>query len=329
MKISAHKKQQPYPQQAKHQVKMTLMNQKICIITGGNAGIGKAAAVQIAQKAEWHVIIACRSQERGEIALSQIKEQSGSDAVELMIVDMSSQASIRAFATAFENKYDRLDALIQNAAIFDISQTEAKHSVDDVETIWATNHLGPVLLTDLLLKKLKASNQGRVITIASKGLMAKRSLKIDLDDPEFRAKKFNPTNAYYQSKRAQIMYTYWLADQLKDTAVTVNCISVTSVQIDIDKYPNISGCMKQAYKLKSRFSLTPAEMAETYTWLATSEDVSNVSGKQFNENQKEVRSIAYTHQPQNLKYVMALTSRYLQYYKLLAVGEDSVLYPLN
>jgi len=286
------------------------MNEKICIITGGNAGIGKAAAVQIAQKG-WHVIIACRNQERGEIALRDIKQQSGSNAVALMIVDMSSQASIRAFAADFSAKYDQLDALIQNAAIFDISQKEAQYSADDIETIWATNHLGPVLLTDLLLEKLKASEQGRVISIASKGLMVKRSLKIDLDDPEFRQKKFNPTNAYYQSKRAQIMYTYWLAEKLKETAVSVNCISVTAVKIDLAKYPDISRWMKWAYKLKSKFSLSPAEMAETYTWLATSDEVSQISGKQFDEKRKEVRSIKYTYQPENIENVMALTMRYL------------------
>ncbi len=107
------------------------MNQKICVITGGNAGIGKAAAVQIAQKG-WRVIIACRSQERGESALHDIKAQSGSDVVALMIVDMSSRASIRAFAADFSAKYDRLDALIQNAAIFDISQKEARWRGDDL-----------------------------------------------------------------------------------------------------------------------------------------------------------------------------------------------------
>lgn len=287
------------------------MNQKICIITGGNAGIGKAAAVQIAQKG-WRVIIACRSEERGETALADIKQQSGNDGVELAIVDMSSQASIRAFAVAFSAKYDRLDALIQNAAIFDISQKEAQYSDDGIETIWATNHLGSVLLTDLLLEKLKAAEQGRVINIASKGLMVKRLLKIDLDDPEFRQKKFNPTNAYYQSKRAQIMYTYWLAEKLKETAVSVNCISVTAVKIDIAKYPDISRWMKWAYKLKSKFSLSPAEMAETYTWLATSDDVSQISGKQFDEKRKEVRSIKYTYQPENIENVMALTMRYLE-----------------
>ncbi len=75
--------------------------------------------------------------------------------------------------------------------------------------MWATNHLGPVLLTKLLLDAVKNSEQGRIITIASKGLKAKPFLKVDLEDPEFRKKKFSLVDAYYQSKRAQVMYTYW------------------------------------------------------------------------------------------------------------------------
>ena len=286
------------------------MEQKICIITGGNASIGKAAAIQIAQKG-YRVIIACRSQDRGAAALADIKRQSGSDAVALMLVDMSSRASIRAFADAFTAKYGRLDVLIQNAAVFDISQKEPQYSDDDVEIIWATNHLGPVLLTDLLLDLLKQSEQGRVITIASKGLMAVRRLKIDLDDPEFRHKKFSVTKAYYQSKRAQVMYTYWLAEQLRETAVSINCIRVTAVKLNLNKYPNIPRWVKWAYKLKSTFALTPAEMAETYTWLATADELNGISGKQFDEKHKEVRSIKYTYQLENIESVMALTMRYL------------------
>jgi len=72
--------------------------------------------------------------------------------------------------------------------------------------------LGPVLLTELLWDAVANSSQGRVITIASKGLMAKRFLKVDLEDPEFKEKTFSIENAYYQSKLAQIMYTYWLSE---------------------------------------------------------------------------------------------------------------------
>ena len=126
------------------------MVQKTCIITGANSGIGKAAAIQIASKG-YRVIMACRNRERGEAALADVQSQSGSEAIELMIVDMSSQSSIRAFAEEFNAKYDTLDVLIHNAAAFDIRATTCQMSQDGIESIWATNHLGPVYLTDRLL----------------------------------------------------------------------------------------------------------------------------------------------------------------------------------
>ncbi len=287
------------------------MDKKVCMITGANSGIGKAAVIQIARQG-YRVIIACRSQERGEAALQEIKEKSASDSIELMIVDLSLQASIIQLAQSFRQKYDTLDVLIHNAAIFNITQKQAQYTSEGVESIWATNHLGPVLLTDLLLDPLKNSDQGRIITIASKGLIAKPGLKVDLNDPEYREKKFSVANAYYQSKRAQVMYTYWLVEKLSDTSITANCIRVTAVKVDINKYPNLSPLMKRIYSLKSRSALSPDEMAETYAYLATSDEVSNVSGKYFDENRKQVKSSRYTYQPENIDQVMNLTMRYLK-----------------
>ena len=286
------------------------MTQKICIITGANSGIGKAAAIQIAQKG-YRVIMACRNQERGEAALQDVKQQSGSDAVELMLVDMSSQASIRAFADAYLAKYDVLDVLIQNAAMFDINQKEIVFTDEGIERVWATNHIGPVLLDSLLLDALKRSEQGRIITISSKGLVVYPFLKINLEDPEFRNRKFSVQKAYYQSKQAQVMYTYWLAEKLKDTAVTVNAIRVTNVQIDVDaRYPMQNKWLRKMYSMKSKFSITPAQMAETYTYLATSPEVATTTGTYYDDPKHTVSSNGYSKKPENIEALMELTMRY-------------------
>lgn len=287
------------------------MDKKICIITGANAGIGKAATIQIAQQG-YHTILACRNPEKGQAALEEIKQLAQCDSLELMIVDMSLQSSIQQFAKNFLQKYNKLDVLIHNAAIFDITQKEATYTTESIETVWATNHIGPVLMTDLLLEAIKNSTQGRIITIASQGLQAKPFLKVDLADPEFRKKKFSAVDAYYQSKRAQVMYTYWLAEKLKDTPITVNCIRVPAVQIDINKYPNLSPIMKYLYSIKRKFSLSPEEMAETYTYLATSDDVKSVTGQYFDEKRNVVKSNKYTYQPENIEKVMALTMSYVK-----------------
>ena len=161
------------------------MIKKVCIITGANSGIGKAAAIQIAQEG-YRVIMACRNQARGEAALKEVAAQSGSESVELMIVDMSLQSSIRLFSQSVREKYDHVDVLIHNAADFDITRKEIVLTEEGIEQVWATNHLGPVLLTDLLMENLKNSQQGRVITISSKGLVVYPKLKVDLKDPEYR-----------------------------------------------------------------------------------------------------------------------------------------------
>ena len=286
------------------------MDKKICVITGANSGIGKQAAIQIAKRG-YHVIIGCRSRERGEEALKEILDKSAGSA-ELITVDISLKSSILAFAEQVIKKYEAIDVLIHNAAVFDIAQKERKITSEGYETVWMTNHVGPVYLTELLLEALKRSGDGRILTVSSKGLLAMPGLKVDLSDPEFKNRKFSMTKAYYQSKRAQVMFTYWLADKLRGTDVTANSIRVTAVKIDISRHPEISAFTKWVYAQKSRQSITPERMAETYTYLAVSPEAKGVSGKYFDENNGEVKSNKYTYEKQNIDAVMKLTESYLK-----------------
>ena len=288
---------------------------KTCIITGANAGIGKAAAIQIAKEG-YYVILACRSLERGEAALQDIKVASGSDNVKLLQLDISKQSSIKAFAqTVLAHsdlaQLDSIDCIIHNAAHFDITQKSPELTEDGIESIWATNHIGPVYLTSLLLERLKKSEQGRVLTVSSKGLLFYPNLNINLQDPEFKNKKFTVAKAYYHSKLAQVMYTYWLAEKLKDTRVTVNCIRVTNVKIDINRYPNISKISRFMYGLKSRFAISPEQMAETYTYFATSDEVTHLTGKHVDEKNKHVGSSNYSRQDDAMAQLMELSKSYL------------------
>ncbi len=283
---------------------------KTCFITGGNSGIGKQAAIQLAQMG-FHVIIGVRNIKRGEVALAEIKEKSKQQDIEILQIDMSSRKSIIDASSELKNRIDKLDVLIHNAADFDITRKQAEESVDGVETIWATNQVGPVLLTDSVMDLIKRSDQGRIITVASQGLMMHPKLTVDLKDPEFKKRKFSVPKAYYQSKLAQVMYTYWLSEQLKETNITVNCIRVTNVTIDINRYPNISGCMKFLYSIKSRFSISPEEMAKTYTYLASSPDLHTTTGRYFNEKNKPVASSVYSMKKEHIDAVMELTMKYV------------------
>jgi len=284
---------------------------KVCLITGANSGIGKAAAIQIAEKG-YHVIIACRSLSKGQVALKEIKDKSKSDAIELMHVDMSLQSSIKDLATRIKDNYQKLDVLINNAAIFDITQKNIIYTQENIESIWATNHLGPVLLTQLLLDKIKQSQQGRIINIGSKGLTAMPFLKVNLEDPEFKDRKFSVIQAYYQSKMAQLMFTYWLGNKLKGTKITANCIRVPSVSVDLNKYPNLPKITKFLYSMKMKFALSPEEMAKTYQFLATSDEISCNTGKYFDEKNSPIRPSKYSVDSNNINNVMDLTMVYIK-----------------
>jgi len=254
------------------------LTNKTIIITGANSGIGKAAAIQLAQLGA-NVIMACRSLDRGQKALEEVRKASSNDTVELMRVDMSSQKSIHEFADEFKAAHDRLDVLIHNAANFDHGLKKATLTEDGAETVFATNHLGPFLLTDLLLDLLKAS-RGRIIAVASKGLISYPFLDIEFDNLNGE-RKFNMQHAYYHSKQAQVMFTFDLAERLKGTGVTVNCVRVGNVAIPNERLTHLPGWMLKMYEMKRKFALTPEKMAETYVWLASDPTVASVTGGYF------------------------------------------------
>lgn len=261
---------------------------KTIIITGANSGIGKAAATQLA-KLGANVIMACRSAERGAKALEEVRLHSNSDLVELMLVDMASQSSIRQFAEQFKNTHHRLDVLIHNAANFDHNLKKPVLTEDGIETIFATNHVGIFLMTHLLLDLLKASAPSRIVTVASKGLVAYPLLGIEFDNLNGE-RKFNTQHAYYHAKLAQVMYTYDLADRLKGTGVTVNCVRVTNVALPDDRIAHQPKILQNLYKLKRKMSITPERQAETYVYLAADPAVEKITGGYWDENNRQVSS---------------------------------------
>lgn len=261
---------------------------KTIIITGANSGIGKAAAIQLAQLGA-SVILACRSAERGAQALEDVRRASGSQQVELMLVDMASQASIRAFAEEYKQRHPRLDVLIHNAANFDHTLKTPVLTADGVETIFATNHIGVFLMTHLLLDTLKASAPSRIITVASKGLLTYPFLDIEFDNLNGE-RKFSAQHAYYHSKQAQVMFTYALAERLKGSGVTVNCVRVTNVAIPDERLTHLPAWQREIYKLKRGMAVTPERQAETYVYLAADPAVADISGGYWDENNRQVRS---------------------------------------
>lgn len=242
------------------------LKDKVILITGANSGIGKAASIQLARCGAT-VVMACRSRERGAQALVEVRQASNSPTVYLMDVDMSSQKSIHQFAGEFLEQYQQLHVLIHNAANFDHSLKKRTFTPDGLETVFATNHLGPFLLTHLLLERLKASAPSRVITVASKGLLSYPFLGIEFDNL-YGEQSFSMQHAYYHSKQAQVMFTFDLAERLRGTGVTAHCVRVGNVGIPDDRLAHLPKWMLRMYEAKRKFSMTPEQMAETYVWLA-------------------------------------------------------------
>jgi NAD(P)-dependent dehydrogenase (short-subunit alcohol dehydrogenase family) len=179
--------------------------------------------------------------------------------------------------------------LIHNPANLDHTQKKPVFTADGFETIFATNHLGPFLLTRLLLDMLKASIPSRIVTVASKGLISYPFLDIEFDNL-YGERHFSVQHAYYHSKLAQVMFTFYLADCLRGTGVSVHCVRVGNVPIPDERLAHLHRWMPRLYELKRMFSMTPEKMAETYVWLAADPAGEKETGKYWDAPGVEVKA---------------------------------------
>jgi NAD(P)-dependent dehydrogenase (short-subunit alcohol dehydrogenase family) len=249
---------------------------KTVLITGANAGIGKAATIQLARLGA-EVVMVCRNPERGLKAMQEVIDLTGTNTIDLITMDLASQTSIRAGVDQFNDHHQRLDVLIHNAANFDHTLQQAVLTAEGVETVFATNHLAPFLLTHLLLDTLKANAPSRIITVASKGLISYPFLDIEFDNLHGE-RKFTMQHAYYHSKQAQVMFTFDLARRLQGTGVTVNCVRVGNVAIPDERLGHLPSWLVKIYHMKRKFAMTPEKMAETYVWLAADPSLQDATG---------------------------------------------------
>lgn len=249
------------------------MSGKTCIVTGANSGIGKETALGLARMGA-HVVTVCRNAEKGEAALEEIRRESGSSQVDLLIADMSSQATVRALAEQIRHKYSRLDVLVNNAGG---GARAGALSADGIEMTIATNHLGAALLTLLLLDFLKDSAPSRIVNVSSE---AHRRARLDMNDLPFERQKYGGFTAYGHSKLLLNAFTFQLARRLEGTGVTANCLHPGVVATNIWG-ANPPLILKLIIALVKPFMLNPKEGAEVSLYLATSPDVAQVSGQYF------------------------------------------------
>lgn len=242
---------------------------KVCVVTGANAGIGKATAAGLAQ-AGAHVVLACRSLERGHAALAELSAEHDPQRLELLQLDQSRPESIAAFADALRARHSALHVLVNNAGAWFSKRQETD---DGLELTFATNVLGYFALTNALLDLLRAGAPARVVNVAS--ALAK---DFDLDDLQFTRRRYSGMKAYAQSKLANRLWSCELAERVRRDGVTVNALHPGVVSTSIaSTTPGLLGLASRIYfRLRGR---TPAEGADTAIYLATSPEVEGKSGR--------------------------------------------------
>jgi NAD(P)-dependent dehydrogenase (short-subunit alcohol dehydrogenase family) len=256
------------------------MNSKIVLITGANSGIGKATAIQLAQQGKTLVLV-CRSQQRGEVALKEIIAASSNQNVFLHLCDLSSHASIVECTKGIRQKFDYIDVLINNAgAIFGKHQL----TVDGLEQSFGLNHMGYFLFTHYLLDLIKAGNDKRIVNVSS--LAHKMVAFIPWGDLQLCNVKYSQLKAYALSKLYNIYFTKVLAQKLSDenTGITVNCLHPGTIYSGF----GASGSKFFANLVKVGGPLLgkPASGAKTSVFLATSDKVDKVTGQYFAHRRK-------------------------------------------
>lgn len=247
---------------------MNKEHKKVAIITGATSGIG-AEATKVLAAEGMHLVLPVRSMQKGEQLRAEIMDKTPNAQIDLMLCNLSSLQSVKDFAKQFDASYSRLDVLINNAGVW---ETKRQESQDGIELTFAVNHLAPFLMTNLLLEKLKATGNSRIITVSSN---AHKFARVNLDDLEGK-KSWNSTKAYAQSKLANVLFTRSLVKLLDGTGVTAFSMHPGFVATNLfSKFPGF------LMPLFSLVMVSPQKGAETLVYLATQPELENLNGGYF------------------------------------------------
>ncbi len=239
---------------------------KVVLVTGASSGLGLAAAEGFARLGACVRLLA-RSEERGERARAAIVARSGNSDVHVNLCDLSDLEAVRRFASSFSAETTRLDVLVNNAGAL---LNERAVSVDGIELTFATNVLGPFLLTNLLIPLLERSAPARIISVSSGGMYTQR---IDLEDLQTAGEKFDGPAVYARTKRAQVILTELWAKRLEGTGVVVHAMHPGWTDT-----PGVQSSLPRFYKATKLLLRTPEQGADTIVWLGAAPEPGRSSG---------------------------------------------------
>ncbi len=259
---------------------------KTALVTGGNSGIGKEIAAELAERGA-DVVIASRNAGKGESAAAELRERTGRNGVEFMSLDLASFASVRGFAKRFLDEREALHVLVNNAGL---TLSRREETEDGHEATFQINHLGPFLLTRLLLDRVVASAPARIVNVSSGAHKASRGL--DFDDLDRERRRYRGMAAYNDSKLCNIYFTRELDRRIGTEGVTVNAFHPGFVRTNFS-FEGDTFLLALGIRIGSLFARSPARGARTGVHLVTSPDVEGVSGAYFfNEHPAKISRIA-------------------------------------
>jgi retinol dehydrogenase-14 len=245
------------------------MEGRVCVITGATAGLGQAAAMELARRGATVVLVA-RSAERAGRTRAEVARAAGHDRVGVVLADLSIQAQVRAAAAEIAERWPAVHVLINNAAVYTRRREE---TADGIELQLAVNHLAPFLLTNLLLDRLRAGAPARVVTMSSG---AHRYGVIRWDDLGMR-RGYNGLRQYSSTKLFNVLFTRELARRVPAAQVTANAM-----------HPGVVGTALlfggwAPLRLLKPFIRTPEQGARTTVWLASSPEVKGMTGGYYRD----------------------------------------------
>jgi NAD(P)-dependent dehydrogenase (short-subunit alcohol dehydrogenase family) len=243
----------------------------IAVITGTTHGIGRVTSRELAQAGRT-VVMLCRDVDAGQAVRAEIIGQVPGAAVHVVACDLASLASVRHSAEVVRSTFGPIGLLINNAGMV---SSRRRSSVDGFELTFATNHLGPFLLTALLSDRL--SESARVINVASKVHYRGR---IDLERVTDARARYSGIAAYAQSKLANALHTFALARRWSGTRICANCLHPGVVATNL-----LPRWLQLVKPLITRVIFNAERGARTSLYLALSEQAAGISGRYFDENQ--------------------------------------------
>jgi retinol dehydrogenase-12 len=255
---------------------VTALDGQVAVVTGGNSGIGKETAVELAHMGA-HVIIAARNPTKAAAAIQEIKQRVPDGMVAHLPLDLASFASVHAFADTFKARFDQLDVLVNNAG-----GSLAKRTVteDGHETQFQVNHLSHYLLTRLLMDQLSAAPAARVINVSSTAHTFART-GLDFDDLEWKKRKYRGFLVYCATKLANVLFTRELGRRVEDTKITANAVHPGFVGSNFAREGDMGALIGLGIVMVRPFAINTSKGAHTSVYLASSPDVAGITGQYF------------------------------------------------